>query len=147
MQNHDKFISLLYLAEGDQDWREEIVADLTATPEHLSQTAYYLVAQMPISEMYGKKITELCGEMGRYTIAPEWKATGQRSMAAGDVIYIGNQAYLSLAERDVIEELKDKFTLLPGICVTHGDAKFAMGVLKLSEATNKVLKGFVCKAQ
>lgn len=133
----DKFISLLY--------RDHSKASMSVPPKNIDE--YYLVAQMPIAEMFGKTAPELVEEIGMFTESPEWKSTNKRSICIGDIICIGYAAYFSVTAEhipsDDWERLKP--VKLPGAAVRiNNDVTREIYIVRIE--TNDKLKDIICRS-
>ena len=142
MSNPEKTVSLLYLSEAVN--KPEVVADVMCNPEAVKPTDYYLVMQMPKLEFFGKDPVDLVMEVGVYTGSPEWKSTGRRDIRVGDIVCIGCQAYLTIAEGDVHDDFKPAFKLLSGVTVVAEATTHRIGCVAIPE--NPTLRNIICSS-
>ena len=143
MHNPDKFLSLLYLSSGGKA-PEDVVANALCSPGNLTHDDYYLVAQMPLMELFSKTPEDLFEEIGEYTLSPEWKTTGRRIIQVGDIMCMGCQAYVSVAELDVMSEFRSMFIPLKHVTIKRDGKTYQVGVIKLKD--NQILKDIICQS-
>lgn len=128
----EQMVSLLFMSANGRT-HDDVVDDALNNPQDITKRDYYLVAQMPARELFGKTPSEVANELGAMTIGPEWKSTGRRSMLLGDIVCIGKNAYLSIAECDVPPTLKAEFTALDNAYTKKDDKTYPVGVVNLKE--------------
>lgn len=147
MHNPEKFVSLLFMTQAETDGRDKahIATDAICDPENLQYQDYYLVLQMPKAELFSTKPTDVTEELCLYTIAPDWKTTGRRTAGLGDIVCLGSEAYMIMAEDDVLDVFKPRFTLLGSIAVNANGKPHRIGLVKINN--NKTIKDIVCQHQ
>ena len=127
----EKMVSLLYMSEGGRT-RDKVIYDALNAQENITAEDYYLVAQMPLAEMFGKTPSELLAELGAMTAGPDWMSTGRRQLIVGDVVCVGQQPYISIIQDDVPEELEDDFQPVTSGAVMKDGKPYVIGLLKLN---------------
>ena len=144
MFNPEKFVSLLYVAYTSKDKTTEIVLQAIDKPDKVQAADYYLVFQAPVAEMFSKTPETLAVELGEYTLSPEWKSTGRRVMCTGDIVAIGCDAYVTITEREVTDELKSQFKPMTGVTVKDEIGECQVGIIKLGNS--ETLKDIICRS-